>query len=224
MAVKAGLWFLTSFKFMAITDPRILIFLKAPRVGFVKTRLAQAVGAERALEVYRQLVEGQLQRLETVEQVEIHFTPADAASEMQAWLGPDRSYHPQVEGGLGERLASAIQSSFDGGAASVFCIGGDCPALGEAQIDAAMTALNDGEDVVFGPTEDGGYYLVGLKSPQPELFQSIAWSTGTTLQSSLAVAAKLGLKVKLLERLYDVDEASDLDRALGEGYFRSVPL
>jgi len=206
------------FKFMAITDPRILIFLKAPRAGFVKTRLAQTVGEARALAVYRQLVEGQLQRLPLDLSVEIHFAPADAQSEMQEWLGPDRSYYPQVEGGLGERLASAIQSSFEGGAASVLCIGGDCPALGEAQIDAAMTALNDGEDVVFGPTEDGGYYLVGLKSPQPELFQSIAWSTGTTLQSSLAVAAKLGLKVKLLEKLYDVDEVSDFERAQTEGY------
>jgi uncharacterized protein len=203
---------------MLHSGPRVLIFLKAPRLGLVKTRLAQTVGESRALAVYRQLVSQQMQRLKSGPSPEIYFTPADAEFDMQQWLGAQHSYQAQVTGNLGQRLAQAIQATFDSGAACVICIGGDCPALGQAQLNAAIAALNNGNDAVFGPTEDGGYYLVGLNAPQPKFFESIAWSSPETLQSSLAVAAKLGLKTQLLDQLYDVDEAVDLTRALAEGH------
>jgi glycosyltransferase A (GT-A) superfamily protein (DUF2064 family) len=77
--------------------------------------------------------------------------------------------------------------------------------------------LQEDCDVVFGPTEDGGYYLIGLNAPQPELFQDIPWSSRNTLDASVQKAASLGLRVKLLEMLYDIDEVTELQRAIADG-------
>jgi hypothetical protein len=166
-------------------------------------------------------VERQLARINDTPKVEIHYTPKEAGDEIRAWLGEHQACHPQVEGNLGEKLTAAIQSAFQSGARSVICIGGDCPGLNDAQINIAVDKLNRGDDVVFGPTEDGGYYLVGLSAPQPKLFEAIAWSTGDTLSTSLGIAQKLGLKVSLLETLYDIDEVADLERAIAEGHLEN---
>jgi len=196
--------------------PAILIFLKAPRNGYVKTRLAQDVGAARALAVYRALVARQWSALPRAAQLEVHYAPQDARGEMQNWLGEDTAYYAQTEGGLGARLEHAVESAFVRGAATVCCIGGDCPQLTAKHFDEAEQLLAAGHDVVFGPSEDGGYYLIALKSPQPELFRGIPWSSGDTLKVSLQKAKALRLKVGLLQTLYDVDEVSELERALAE--------
>lgn len=194
----------------------ILIFLKAPRRGYVKTRLSHHVGSERALKVYRALVERQWSALPTNSRVEVHYAPHDATFEMQKWLGDMHEYYPQSEGELGARLEHSIERAFERGAKSVTCIGGDCPLLGESHFAQASKMLEAGDDVVFGPSEDGGYYLVALSSPLPELFQDIPWSTRNTLKASLDRAADLQLKVGLLETLYDIDEVTELERALAD--------
>ena len=193
------------------------LFLKAPHPGNVKTRLARAIGSDQAALRYRELVTEQLKRLPAAVSVEVHFTPADARPEMRRWLGNGPKYFPQVDGDLGERLESAIEDAFARGLQTVVCIGGDCPGLGKAQIEASITALDTGADVVFGPTEDGGYYLIALRKPQPELFRNIPWSAPDTLDASLRKAQELGLKVERLEKLYDIDELKDLNRAIAEG-------
>lgn len=195
-------------------QPTILLFLKAPRHGQVKTRLAQSIGAKRALSTYRTLVERQWQALPKNAEREVHYTPHNAESEMKQWLGAEVPHHPQSDGNLGKRLTDSIESAFDRGAQTVLCIGGDCPQLEALHFQQAAEMLNSNADVVFGPSEDGGYYLIGLKSPLPQLFQNIPWSTRSTLEASLAQAKTLGLNVGLLETLYDIDEASELDRAV----------
>lgn len=197
--------------------PSILLYLKAPRRAYVKTRLAHTIGHERALATYRALVERQCRQLPENERIEIHFTPNDADFEMRQWLGHDYHYYPQAEGELGPRLAHSVEAAFDRGAGTVLCIGGDCPQLCQTHFEQASATLNEGYDVVFGPSEDGGYYLIGLKSPQPKLFEDIPWSTRSTLDSSLQRAAELGLRVKLLETLYDIDEVNELERAIATG-------
>lgn len=196
---------------------RLQLFLKAPHPGSVKTRLAQSTGDAPAAALYRQLVEAQLQRLPADTRAEIHYHPAEAGAEMLDWLGAQYSYHPQVAGSLGQKLESAVAAAFASGARAVLCLGGDCPALGAAEILQAQRALEHGADVVFGPTEDGGYYLIGLRQPQPELFRDIPWSASNTLEASRQKATALGLRVELLPMLYDVDELSDLERARREG-------
>ena len=198
-------------------SPTILIFLKAPRVGYVKTRLAKDIGAESALNIYKMLVERQLSKLPSHYPLEVHYAPEEAREEMQAWLGERYTYHPQCSGGLGLRLENAVADAFDRDAKGVVCIGGDCPGLELSHLEQTAAALQSGSDVVFGPSEDGGYYLVGLNAPYPELFQSIPWSTPETLEKSVKQATKMQLRVQMLQTLYDIDEIDELKRAVGEG-------
>jgi len=195
----------------------ILLFLKAPRRGHVKTRLAHTTGPERALKTYRALVERQWTQLPDHGQIEVHYTPNDADFEMRQWLGDAHGYYPQSEGELGVRLEHSVECAFARGAKAVFCIGGDCPKLDQSHLEQAAAALEQC-DVVFGPCEDGGYYLIGLNAPHPELFKDIPWSSRNTLDSSLKKAAELGLRVQLLETLYDIDEITELKRAIDDGH------
>jgi rSAM/selenodomain-associated transferase 1 len=149
--------------------------------------------------------------------LEIHYAPEDALEEMRDWLGEDYSFSPQCEGGLGARLEYAVASTFEQGASAVICIGGDCPKLSYTHLEQTAAALESNYDAVFGPSEDGGYYLVGLNAPYPELFRHIPWSAATTLKESLKQAARRKLRVLQLETLYDVDEIAELNRARNEG-------
>jgi rSAM/selenodomain-associated transferase 1 len=179
--------------------------------------LAHTTGPERALKTYRALVERQWTQLPNHSRIEVHYTPKDADFEMRHWLGQAHGYYPQADGELGLRLEHSVEDAFNRGANVVFCIGGDCPKLDERHFDQAASALSEDYDVVFGPSEDGGYYLIGMNEPQPELFQDIPWSAHNTLSTSLEKAATLGLRVKLLETLYDIDEITELKRAIEDG-------
>lgn len=195
----------------------ILCFLKAPRIGYVKTRLAQDIGLESALHVYRTLVERQLSELPLGAHKEIHYTPSGTIGKMRNWLGDEYTFYPQCEGGLGRRLECAVTDAFKRGAKRVICIGGDCPKLNQAYFEQTTAALQNDFDVVFGPSEDGGYYLVGLNAPHVKLFQNIPWSTTATLEASLKKTSALNLRVKLLDKLYDVDKVAELNRAVEDG-------
>ncbi len=121
---------------------------------------------------------------------------------------------PQVGAGLGERLANAFAQLFSRGYTTLAVIGTDSPDLPLAYMDEAFARLESGEEeVLFGPTEDGGYYLVALRCSHPELFQGVPWSTDKVLEVSLQRAAEAGLRAGLLPHWYDVDEPSDLTRS-----------
>jgi len=195
------------------TDPRkddkILLFLKAPRAGFVKTRIGKTLGDDQALDIYRWLVRRLMGALPKGAAVEIHFAPADAGKEMEDWLGSEVLYTPQCEGDLGDRMEHAVLAAFEGGAKSVVCLGADCPSLMPEDIKDVVSKLEKGADAVFGPTHDGGYYLLGLRHFHSEIFREIPWSTERTLEVSLDRAANAGLKVGLLDKKSDIDEAAD---------------
>jgi len=195
-----------------------LIFLKAPQSGQVKTRLAAKIGSEQAMHVYRALVEKQIKAIQNDCTVEIHFTPRRAESEMRAWLGSQFNYYAQAEGSLTERLSHGVTEAFKRTQGPVICIGGDCPNLGGAHIHAAAERLAGGDDVVFGPTEDGGYYLVAISAAHTGIFEAIPWSSDDTLKVSMKKAGALGLQVNLLEMLYDIDTINELERAMADGF------
>jgi len=195
----------------------ILLFLKAPMLGFVKTRLAVTVGDETALEIYRTLVERQIKALDKIGDLQIHFTPTHAEQNIRNWVGNSASYFPQTEGDLSNRLSTAVTTAFKQTPKHVICIGGDCPQLSSQHIHTTQELLNESADLVFGPTEDGGYYLVGMKAPHTAIFEAIPWSSNDTLKASLNKAKDLGLKVELLETLYDVDTEVEFNRAQDEG-------
>jgi len=186
--------------------PTVLAFLKAPRPGFAKTRLAREVGAERAAAIYRRLALEQWQRIPAAWRAEAHFVPVDAAQEMRAWLGSRGVFQPQADGDLGAKLAAGFEDAFGRGGAPVLAIGGDCPDLDEPALERAALGLLRA-DVVLGPAQDGGYYLIGLNRPHPEIFQGIPWGTGEVLTTTLARAASAGLRCVLLDVKADVDDA-----------------
>ncbi|MGH7664354.1 MAG: TIGR04282 family arsenosugar biosynthesis glycosyltransferase [Gemmatimonadaceae bacterium] len=188
----------------------LIIFARAPVAGQVKTRLAADLGTARALDIYRWLGVRILDRLASLQSCELRvaFTPADGELLVRDWLGDIPAYEPQVGGDLGQRMAAAAASRFTAGAARVCVIGTDCPAVDAAVVEEAFTAL-DAADVVFGPATDGGYYLVALARPLPELFESVPWSAPDTLAVTLDRAKRSGARVTLLAESRDIDTGED---------------
>jgi len=190
------------------TGDRLIVFVKAPRLGMVKTRIAKTEGDESALMIYRVLVETVLNHLTSFPHVELRFTPDDAANEIERWRQPGWLLHPQGTGDLGARMERAFAQSFSAGARHVVIIGSDCPHATGNDVQAAFAALSQ-NDLVLGPATDGGYWLIGLSRPQPSLFTEMTWSTDTVLTATMAHARTAGLRVHLLRELADVDTAED---------------
>ena len=189
----------------------LLVFLKAPRPGQVKTRLAADIGDDAAARVYRDLAERVLAQTAPVEHEYgrlVFFAPEGARAEVAQWL-PDETLVAQEGADLGRRMDTAFAAAFAHGASRAALIGTDVPRLSRAHVREALAAL-DRCPVVLGPATDGGYYLVGLRQRQPDLFRDVAWGTSSVCTATLDRAARLGLAVHLLPPLRDVDTAADL--------------
>lgn len=183
--------------------PRLAIMARAPVRGRVKRRLARAVGEDAALAAYADLVASTLHRL----------APGQGGFAPEIWLDGDapvvsewRRRFPvclQPPGDLGERMAAAFAAGVR------VLVGCDIPNLDAAYVDGALAALAEA-DVVLGPTEDGGYCLIAMNAPAPQLFKDIPWGSAEALSATLRAAAPL--EVALLPTLWDVDRAEDLAR------------
>jgi len=193
-----------------MSKQRLIVFLKAPRPGTVKTRVAQTAGPERACEIYRRLVVSVLDAVQSFTSVQLRFAPDDAAEEIKPWLRDGWTAQPQGPGDLGERMHRAFDSAFADNAERVVLIGSDTPEVRSSDVRSAWQELQ-AHDLVVGPATDGGYWLIGLRAPQPELFRGISWSSEQVLGQTLARAQSLGLRVQLLRILADVDIEADWD-------------
>jgi hypothetical protein len=189
----------------------------------VKTRLARALGATKAAAAYRWLATSLLDRLAGLPNVQLRFAPADAAREVRPWLRPGWRADPQGSGDLGRRLARAFAENFATGDRRVVIIGSDCPAVDRADIRQAWRALET-HDLVLGPAHDGGYWLIGLRAPQPGLFRQMPWSTEQVLAETLARARAAKLRACLLRQLADVDTEADWNWLLADGITRPAGL
>jgi rSAM/selenodomain-associated transferase 1 len=196
-----------------MTPEKLIVFVKAPRIGTVKTRLAESIGAAAACAAYQQLVAVLLQRLRSLPGVQLRFTPDDAADEIRSWLKRDWTCQRQGPGVLGHRLHMAFAESFKRGAQTVVIIGSDCPSITPEDVHVAGTALL-AHDIVVGPARDGGYWLIGLRRPQPELFEGISWGTDRVFADTVDRARDAGLSVKVLHELEDVDTEEEWRRFL----------
>jgi uncharacterized protein len=189
-----------------------LFMLKAPRPGFVKTRLAHTIGKEAACLAFRRMAEQQVATVPASWTLIVHFTPADALAEMQAWLGAKTSYVVQCEGDLGARMRAALEHAWAHGHQRAILLGGDCPWITGDLLLRAESALAT-HDTVLGPAHDGGYYLLGLNAHVPPPFEEIAWSTEHVLVQTLALLAERGQSAHLLPTLEDVDDFASWERA-----------
>lgn len=197
----------------ASSPPHLLIFAREPVLGKVKTRLAAGIGAEQALAVYRELLALTAAAVATAEvpaTVWLAEAPAsaDPRQPRPEWPGLPWRVQPAT-GSLGARMAQAFTEALGAGAGRVIIIGTDCPGLNAGLLHRAFDQLLD-HDLVVGPADDGGYYLLGMKQLHPELFANKDWSTATVLPDTLADAGRLGLRVARLPTLHDVDSAQDL--------------
>ena len=196
-----------------MTHDALIVFIKAPRTGTVKTRLASALGVDLATELYRALAEIEIRNTDAPSAVYrrvLYYAPADAGAELAAWL-PLEATAAQHGADLGQRMAAAFDETFARGARRAAIIGTDVPWLTRGHVTRALDSLDD-HDLAVGPARDGGYYLLALDRPRPELFEAVAWSTGSVLATTLERAAGLGLRVHRLEPLPDLDTPDDLER------------
>lgn len=203
---------------------RILgIFAKAWDPGKVKTRLAKTLGDETAAELYFELLVLHLLRFGNVADARVvAYSPvSDETKDRFLKLThslkprPEWDFVPQVESDLGARMSCFFQQQFDASDQKrrVVLIGSDAPRLSPEIVDEAFEFLTTC-DVVFGPSPDGGYYLVGLSSMAESIFQGVDWSTEKVLEQSLAICEAEGLSSALLPELNDIDNEADLKQEL----------
>jgi rSAM/selenodomain-associated transferase 1 len=194
------------------TSRGLIIFARQPLPGHVKTRLAGEVGVRPATELYAAMLEDVLERAARLIGVRVLVFWAMEQGEL-----PRRPAYPHLEmrrqcdGNLGERMAAAFETAFTGDIDSCCIIGSDSPDLPPEYISRAFLLLeNDQADVVFGPAEDGGYYLVGMKQLRRRIFEDLAWGGNEVLESSCQRARELELRTALLPVWYDLDTLDDL--------------
>jgi len=194
----------------------VIVFAKNPIPNAVKTRLIPPLSPEQAATLYTAFLTDWCEALAELSDVDliIAYTPADAQPDLQALIGDDAIYIPQVGIDLGERLTSATQWAAEHGYTKILLVGSDSPTLPISYISQALTLL-DSRNIVIGPSTDGGYYLIGfsvetLATTIPQVFEDIAWSTAEVFQQTVARIHAAKVTFGLLSPWYDIDRAEDL--------------
>ncbi|EMJ92812.1 TIGR04282 family arsenosugar biosynthesis glycosyltransferase [Leptospira alstonii] len=193
----------------------LILFLKNPISGRVKTRLARTLGDKAALNVYEQLIEITRKQVNPLN-IPIRLYFDSIPDSISSPWGNQVSFHLQTGENLGIKMCRAFSETFSGGAEKTVIIGSDCPDLKTEHIQEAFSAL-DRSDAVVGPAADGGYYLLGMKSHFPEVFYGIPWSTDLVFELTLEKLQLSRKNVRILPELNDIDEASDLEPYLRSG-------
>ncbi len=196
----------------------LIIFARYPREGEVKTRLGAEVGMARATEVYKRLAEhafGVGSEVATAGiRVWLFYEPSATEGEMKTWVGCPFEYYRQDGSDLGMRMHNAFRRTFEAGALRTIIVGSDIPELHVELVHEAFERL-DRDQVVIGPAEDSGYYLLGMNKGVGDCFTGIAWSTPRVLPETLARFRELKLRYSVLRTLADIDTNADLLRFAG---------
>lgn len=200
----------------------LIIFLKYPEPGKVKTRLAKDIGNEKACAIYKLLAENVIKNILTKNPgtytVHFFFTPADRETEIKDWLKPfihgnrvvKTKFSPQEGRNLGERMSHAFKEILqEKSCKKCIIIGTDCPEIDATLIENAFDILKE-KNVVIGPCKDGGYYLLGMSRPASDLFVDIDWSTDLVFEQTMEKIQKNKLSGGVLKTLTDIDTQEDL--------------
>jgi len=196
----------------------LAIMAKAPMPGLVKTRLVPPLTHEQAAQLYRALLADQLEQLKAVDGVAryLAYTPNNAAATMRQFGGSAYAYIAQRGDDLGQRMQQLFVDLWSGGHRNVVLIGSDLPALPLAILGEAFAQLSCEEHkVVLGPSRDGGYYLIGMNRPTPELFGKMTWSHDQVLAETAARLRRLDVPFAMLPSWFDIDTPDDLQRLRG---------
>jgi len=190
----------------------LLVVAKRPAPGRTKTRLCPPLDLKQAASLYECFLQDTLDIMRSVPLVQnyIVYLPEEAVGYFQT-LAPDMILFSQRGETLGERLDHLLTHALHNGADKAVVVNSDSPSLPPAYLHQAFIAL-DGSDVVLGPAEDGGYYLIGMKSPHPELLLGVEMSTPRVLADTLDLADRHELRVSILPGWYDVDTQEALLR------------
>jgi len=187
------------------SNPALVLFARYPVPGSCKTRLIPAVGPDGAADIHRRLAARTADLLRASGcPTTIAITGADAEA-FEQWLGTGLEYVEQAQGNLTDRLLAFVEY------APVIFFGADTPDLADRHVKAAVEGLKSHE-VIIGPAEDGGYYLIGMRKPLPEILTDMPWGTDQVLPETLRRLESLGIEPFLLETLSDCDRPEDLER------------
>ena len=195
---------------MKTTDlTALIIFVRNPIYGKVKTRLAKDIGDENALKVYHLLLGHTLSITQPLKCSKFVYY-ADEINNQDIWDNQDYLKRLQKGNDLGERMYHAMKDSFDEGFSKVLIVGSDCFQLKTEILEEAILML-DQNTAILGPAIDGGYYLLGLSSFIPDLFFNKEWSSEKVAKQTMNDFERLEISYDLLEKLNDIDDASDLE-------------
>jgi len=195
----------------------LCMMAKAPEAGQVKTRLCPPLSPEEAAQLYRCFLMDKIAQVRRVTAAEPVLAAPEGAGGIFEALAPGFRLLPQRGGDLTSRLVSVLERLFEAGFGGAIVIDNDTPTLPPGLLERAVTHVASREhDVVLGPSEDGGYYLIGLGRIHRALFEDMPWSTSVVLEETLRCVRDLGLTATQLEPWYDVDTRADLDRLAAE--------
>ncbi|MBD3295804.1 MAG: DUF2064 domain-containing protein [Candidatus Omnitrophica bacterium] len=197
---------------------QLIIFAREPEKGKVKTRLRAALTPEQCLRLYKLFLEDAVETARAIDcdRRIIAWSSSGAQPTGLRRMAPEFEFHQQIGSGLGDRMHNALRTFCAPHTATVIT-GSDSPGLPGRYICEAFTALKK-NDLVLGPTRDGGYYLIGVRKPCRHLFDDVQWSSPDVLRCTLENARALGKRTAITSRWFDIDTPEDLERLREGGY------
>ncbi len=191
----------------------LIVMTKKPVLGECKTRLAQTLGDQKALAIYIQLL-NYTAKISKEADADLFVYSTDEITNKTPWESLKTHFKIQSNGDLGARMNNAIKEVFQQGYEKAIVIGSDCAEINSDDINYAFQRLNS-KEIVLGPALDGGYYLIGIKTVKPTLFNNITWSTTYVLEETISKINSENLSYALLDIKSDIDVEEDL---LRDGY------
>jgi hypothetical protein len=199
---------------LADSSISIVVMAKAPEPGRTKTRLSPPLTPGEAAGLYSSMLLDTISRIGSLSAVDLWlaYTPDEEEAWFRQAIAP--SFHLMAQRGddLGQRMHRIIEERHAGGASGVVVVGTDLPTLPIEYVSEAIDRLQGGAEIILGPSEDGGYYLVGMREPDARLFEGISWSRKTVLRETVDKASELEKAVVTVPSWYDIDTPPDLDR------------